>query len=157
MHYNPLLETNVNPLNHNNHNHCSNNHAKHHFSISRHINQGVNPVPTTGPQQEGAPSAGGPTQKSSSLLSSQPYIRGVRQCALGPSQLPLCPVDVPSHGTKERNGNLVTNWLRERNYWLMKRCYILAWRSQQLEPTPGVKGFLAVEMRQKKGAVTSAR
>ena len=48
IHYGPLLETNANPLNHDNHSHCFNDRAKHHFSISS-INQGVNPVPTTGP------------------------------------------------------------------------------------------------------------
>ena len=34
----------------------------------------------------------------SSLVSSQPYIRGIRPCALGSSQLPWCHVDVPPCG-----------------------------------------------------------
>ena len=54
--------------NHNNHN-CNNHHCSHHSAI-----RGTH---------------------SSSVVSSQPYVLGVRRSALASCQLPPCPVDVP--------------------------------------------------------------
>ena len=81
-----------NPLNHDNGNiHCLKHHAKHHIHSS----------------------------SVSRIVSSQPYVRGVRRIALGSSQLHPCPVDVPSRVTT----TTVTvtrgcNWLMWRHHRL---------------------------------------